>query len=261
MHLQCIHLSLWASPTFPSLLFTSRVTSFTNPSMMPCSAIQTLQKHDLDHRNHRGGWAQDGSTQMCKLAFNLRSCWCFMLTASHWNSVLAQNVKCIPEVYWFFTPLQKRYVLCALKVVWDTYRYFMGPSRESQKMRQRHSWLAGTMSSRHWERVKTTLCLLKEISGERNSDRAVVARSPFTKIYWRFVSNFLAEIKHLCILPSTLLQPGMASKVLYYYLAAQWMKWKRIIGQGSVSDALSAPWLCQHLNLAGATCPIIHESH
>lgn len=75
---------------------------------MLCSAIhviQILQKHDLDHRNHRGGPEYEGNTQMCKLAFNL------LVFYAHWkpdgwNSVLADNVKCIHEVYWFFTPLQ-----------------------------------------------------------------------------------------------------------------------------------------------------------
>lgn len=98
-----------------------------------------------------------------------------------WNSVLADNVKCIPEVYWFFTPLQKWDVLCAPKVVWNTYRYFKGPPRESQKMRNKDT--VGLKAQ----------CL-------EDSERGWKAPYVSWKKYLKkeAVTNIFGVIKHLC---------------------------------------------------------------
>lgn len=148
MHLKCIFFPLWASPTFPSLLFMSWMISLTCPNMMTlfCNSYNALlQKHGPDHRNPQGGRGYDGGSDVSRKDTDVQACIkpeVLLVFYAHCephcrNSVLADSVKCIPEVYWFFTPLQKRCVLCVPKVVWDTYRYFKGPPRESQRLRHK----------------------------------------------------------------------------------------------------------------------------
>lgn len=107
--------------------------------------MQVLQKHGPDHRNPQGGRGYEGGSDVSRKDTDVQACIkpeVLLVFYAHCephcrNSVLADSVKCIPEVYWFFTPLQKRCVLCVPKVVWDTYRYFKGPPRESQRLRHK----------------------------------------------------------------------------------------------------------------------------
>ncbi|XP_069482613.1 zinc finger MYM-type protein 1-like [Ambystoma mexicanum] len=192
--------------------------------------IQILQKYGLDYRNHLVGQAYDGASVMsgkntgvqahikseAPLAFYVHC------NAHCLNLVLVDSVKCIPEAYCFFSLLQKLYVFVSGSYVHQRWLevqrdMFQGAPREFQRLIETRWACRYNACKTVRDRLPALIRLLKEISEERNGDRAVEARGILAQIDLQFVgllltfTNVFGEIKHLSdILQSPQLNLGAA---------------------------------------------------
>ncbi|XP_046906195.1 zinc finger MYM-type protein 1-like [Hypomesus transpacificus] len=187
-----------------------------NAAALSQKIIEILQKYGLDYRNHLVGQAYDGASVMsgknrgvqARIKSDAPLAFYVHCNAHCLNLVLVDSVKCIPKAYCFFSLLQKLYVFVSGSYVHQRWlevqrEMFQGPPRELQRLIEIRWACRYKACKTVKDRLPAIMRLLKDISEERNGDRAVEARGLLAQIDLKFVgllvtlTNVFGEINHL----------------------------------------------------------------
>lgn len=203
MCLECIvFIYLWVSSTFTFLPFTNRVTPTAQPSLTSRSCdTDTTNAWPWPQNAPRRDRIQREPTHAPEVLLEFYA----HCKPNCWHSVLADSLKCIPVVYWFFTPFAETLRLMCTKGGLRYIQIFQGvPERVTKTERQRYSWLAATTAFKTVEGENYLTSPGRNIWRQKQSQscggKRFISQSTLKRFFgWKILSWHCCQTINKCI--------------------------------------------------------------